>query len=130
MNRTPGVPRTTRTAEDAATPKERRRHQRHAAEQQVQICWQSKSGLPRESEATLRNVSAGGFAVELDESFPVDAMVVVKASERWLQCAVRHVQQNSDSYLIGLEVLAASDGSTLARSLEGLSSALSDSVSE
>jgi hypothetical protein len=76
----------------------------------------------------LRNVSVGGFAVELGESFAVGAVVVVKASERSLQCMVRHVQELSDSFLIGLEVLSASDGSTLARSLEELSSAPSDSI--
>lgn len=73
-------------------------------------------------------VRGGGFAIELGEKFPVGAVVVVKASQRSLQCMVRHVQQHSDSFLIGLEVLSASDGRTVARSLEGLSSAVSDSI--
>jgi hypothetical protein len=130
VNRTPSSPKTARSVEDAPLQEERRRHPRHEAEEQVLVYWQTKSGLPRESAAVLRNVSAGGFAIELVERFEVGAVVVVKASERSLQCAVRHVQQHSDSFLIGLEVLSASDGSTLARSLEGLSSGLSDSIPE
>ena len=125
MNTPPSGPKRDRSVEGFPPRKEQRRHQRHAADQQVLVYWQTKSGVPSESSATLRNVSAGGFGIELNERFTVGAVVVVKASERSLQCAVRHVQQYSDSFLIGLEVLSTSDGSSLARSLEELSSALS-----
>jgi hypothetical protein len=133
MSRTPKVAQTDRTGTDladVAQGEERRRDRRYGAEGQVLVYWQSRYGRPQESAAILRNASAGGFAIELGESFPVGAVVVIKASERSLQCMVRHVQELSDSFLIGLEVLSASDGSTLARALDGLSSGLSDSIPE
>ena len=133
MSRTPNVPETDRSGTDladVAQVEERRCDQRYSAEGKVVVCWQSRYGRPQESAAILRNVSLGGFALELGESFAVGAVVVVKASERSLQCMVRHVQELSDSFVIGLEVLSASDGSPLARSLDGLSSGLSDSIPE
>lgn len=133
MSRTPGVPETDRTGTDladVAEQEELRRDRRYGAEGQVLVYWQSRYGRPLESAATLRNVSVGGFAIELSERFLVGAVVVVKASERSLQCMVRHVQELSDSFLIGLEVLSASDGSTFAHSLEELSSAASNSKPE
>ena len=130
MSRTPSVPKTAQTAEDAPHREERRRHPRHPAEEQILVHWQGKFGLPCESSAVLRNVSAGGFAIELVERFHVGSVVIVKTPERSLQCMVRHVQQHSDRFLVGLEVLSASDGSTCTRSLQGLSSILSDSSSE
>ncbi len=126
MSRTPNVPATDQIAEEACPRKERRRHRRHPAEQQIMVYWQGKFGLSHESSAVLRNVSAGGFAIELTEKFEVGSVVVVKADERSLQCMVRHVQQYSDSFLAGLEVLSSSDGSSCTRSLEGLASALAD----
>ena len=130
MSRTPIVPEAARTGKRTAQQEERRRHPRHLAEGQILVHWQSKFGLLRESSALLKNVSAGGFAIELDEKFPVGGVVIVETSERSLQCMVRHVQQQPHSFLVGLEVLSASDDSTCARSLEALSSALSDSFPE
>ena len=125
MSRTPNVPAADRIAEEASPREERRRHRRQPAQEPVMVYWQGKFGLPCESSAELRNISAGGFAIELTEKFDVGSVVVVKTAERSLQCIVRHVQQHSDSFLAGLEVLSSSDGSSSARSLEGLSSALS-----
>jgi hypothetical protein len=128
MSRTPSLPKTTRTDADVVQREERRTDPRYGAEGQVLVHWLSRFGLPRESAAVLRNVSVSGFAIELVEEFPVDAVVVVKASERSIQCRVRHVQQYPDRFLIGLEVLSGSDGTTRAQSLEALSSALSNSI--
>lgn len=120
---------TSRIREDAAIRKERRSHPRHLANQQILVYWQNKAGLPCEAPAVLKDVSAGGFAIEVDERFPVGGAVTVRTSERSLQCTVRHVQQQSTGYLTGLEVLSTSDGSTCERSLKRLFSALADSTS-
>ena len=130
MSRTPSVPEAARTAKGAAQQEERRRNPRHLAEGQVLVHWPSKFGFLRESSALLRDVSVGGFAIDLVEKLPVGGVVIVETSERSLQCMVRHVQQQPHSFLVGLEVLSASDDSTCARSLEALSSALSDSFPE
>jgi len=115
---------TSRIRKDAAIREERRLHPRHLAKQDVLVYWQNKSGLPFEAPAVLIDVSAGGFAIELSERFPVGGAVTVRTSERSLQCTVRHVQQQPNGFLVGLEVLSTSDGSACERSLKELSSAL------
>ncbi len=128
MSRTPAMTETARAAKDGAHRVERRRHSRYPAQGEVVVYWQNKSGLPCDSSAVLRNVSAFGFAIELVERFPVGGAVTVRTAERSLQCTVRHVQKYPNSFLVGLEVLGTSDGSACERSLQGLSSALSNSL--
>ena len=103
-------------------------HPRHLANQKILVYWRDKSGLPCEAPAALRDVSVAGFAIEVEERFPVGGAVTVRTSERSLQCTVRHVQQQPKGFKTGLEVLSASDGSTCERSLKRLSSALDASV--
>ncbi len=119
-----------RIRKDVVIREERRLHPRHLANQDVLVYWQNKSGLPFEAPAVLRNVSARGFAIELAERFPVGGAVTVRTSVGSLQCTVRHVQKQSNSFLAGLEVLSISDGNTWERSLKRLSSALTDSVAK
>ena len=121
---------TSKTHQDVAVRQDRRRHPRHLAEQKVLVYWRNRSGLPCETAAVLRNVSARGFAIELRERFPVGGAVTVRTSEGSLQCTVRHVQEQPDGFLAGLEVISVSDGSRWERSLMGLSSALADSVAK
>ena len=121
MSRTPAITVTAQTIKDAAHRVERRRYPRHPAQGEVLVYWQDKSALPCDTSAVLRNVSAFGFAIELVERFPVGGAVTVRTAERSLQCTVRHVQQYPNSFLVGLEVLSSSDGSTCERSLQGLS---------
>jgi hypothetical protein len=130
VNRQPTMTEASRTTNDVTHREERRHHPRYSVKEDVLVYWQNKSGLPCEASATLRNVSAYGFAIELVERFPVGGAVTVRTTERSLQCTVRHVQQHANSFLAGLEVLSASDGSTCERSLKVLSSALADSIAE
>ena len=102
----------------------KRRHPRTSARAVVLIYWQDERRLPCESTAVIKDVSAGGFGIRTDRSFPQGKAITVRTPERSLECAVRHVTEQTDSFIVGLQILSSSDGSGQEQSLEGLSSAL------
>lgn len=104
--------------------RESRRFPRTPARSVVLIYWQDSAGLPCEATAVIRDVSARGFGLRTDRPFEVGAFITVRTPERSLVCAVRHVQAEPCSYLVGLEILSSSDGSSDEVSLNCLSKAL------
>lgn len=104
--------------------KEARKYARTPARSVVLIYWQDAAKLPCEAAAIVRDISAKGFGLRTDRSFDIGKSITVRTPQRSLECAVRHVQQEPHSYLVGLEVLSASDGSSLEQSLTSLSNAL------
>lgn len=94
------------------------------------VCWQDDAGLQCEAHAIIGDISASGFGVEINRSIPLTKIVTVSDPERSLLCAVRHIQEFPNSFLVGLEVLSSSDDTPLAKSLEELSSALAAAFAE
>ena len=78
----------------------------------------------------VRNTSPRGFGIRTDRTFRVGQSITVRTPERSLECKVRHVQEHSYSFMIGLEIQSSSDGSSLERSLDSLSSALTAAALE
>ena len=107
-----------------------RRHQRYSAGTEVLVYCQDEDGLPYDSRAIVRDISARGFGMEIDTSFPMSTVVTVRTRQRSLRCAVRHIQELPNSFLVGLDVLSSSDDTPLAKSLEELSSALAAAFAE
>jgi hypothetical protein len=117
-----------RVVEQAPARTHKRRHERQDAQAVVQIYWRDESGLPCESVAVIKNISARGFGIQTDSSFPVGRSITVRTPKRSLECEVRHVQERRYSFRIGLEIRSSSDGSSLERSLRSLASALDGPV--
>lgn len=116
----------TQAAAQSVVPaeKEARKYARTPARSVVLIYWQDAAKLPCEATAIVRDVSAGGFGLRTDRPFDVGKSITVRTPQRSLECAVRHVQEEPHSYLVGLQILSASDGSSLEQSLTSLSDAL------
>jgi PilZ domain len=104
---------------------EQRRYRRFSTTLDVEIFWQDEYGLPCVSPAVVRNVSAGGFGIELGRKPPVGSLVTVRTLKSSMQCVVRHAQPDQGAYLVGVEMLPAPDGTTPTQSLERLAAALS-----
>jgi hypothetical protein len=98
-----------------------RRDPRRPAQSVVLIYWLDGTGLPCEACAVIRDVSARGFGIETDRCFPVGQSLTIRTPDRSLECVVRHMQEHPNSFLAGLQVLSASDGSSLESSLANLS---------
>lgn len=113
---------------EGAVRTDSRKHPRAAARAVVLIYWQDDNRLPCETTAVIRDVSAGGFGVRTDRSFPKGKSITVSTPERSLECTVRHVQKQPHSFFVGLQILSASDGSGHEQSLGNLSSALAASI--
>lgn len=107
-----------------ATAAEHRRDPRHPARTVVLIYWVNGAGLPCDACAIISDVSARGFGVETDRRFPVGQRLTIRTADNSLECVVRHMQEYPNSFLAGLEVLSASDGSSLEASLANLSAAV------
>lgn len=122
MSKTDALTRTTPTAQAAAT--DHRRDPRRPAQTVVLIYWLDDTGLPCDACAVIRDVSARGFGIETDQNLRVGQSLTIRTVERSLQCVVRHMQEFPSSFLAGLEVLSASDGSSLESSLANLASNL------
>jgi hypothetical protein len=103
---------------------ELRRHPRQPADDVVLLYWADGHGLPQEACAVIRDVSARGFGVETDRRFEIGEAVTVRTPERSLACIVRHAQEYPNSFVMGLEILSSSDGSSHESSLANLASAL------
>ena len=112
------------TVAQSGVQKEARQHARTPARSVVLIYWQDDARLPCEASSVIRNVSAGGFGMRTDRPFNIGKSITVRTPQRSLACIVRHVQPEPHSYLVGLEILSASDGSSLEQSLTSLSNAL------
>lgn len=103
---------------------EQRRYRRFSTTLDVEICWRDEYGLPCVSPAVVKNVSAGGFGVALGKEPPVGSLLTVTVLKTSMKCVVRHVQPDHDAYLVGMEMLPASDGTTPTQSLQRLATAL------
>ena len=106
---------------------EQRRYPRFPAELRVRIHWKDSSGDLHDTLGIIIDLSAGGFGIELARPFPEGALLSVETHEGTLLCVVRHTQQRPNNYRLGVEVLAASDGSNHRRSLDNLEIALAKS---
>lgn len=106
---------------------ERRRYRRFWVGLSVRIYWQDDQGRQREAPALLRDVSAGGFGIELQEQLEVGTVVTVRTMVNSPRCEVRHMQANEKRVLIGVKVLPSDDGSRHEESLEKLAAALAAS---
>lgn len=90
----------------------------------MRVYWQDEQGRQREAPALLRDVSAGGFGIELQDCLEVGTIVTVRTIVNSPRCEVRHVQANEKRVLIGVKVLPSVDGSRHEESLEKLAAAL------
>jgi hypothetical protein len=115
----------TRSAQTTAV--DRRRYRRFWVGINVRLYWQDEQGRQRESAALLRDVSAGGFGIELQDVLEVGMIVTVRTIVNSPRCEVRHVQANDKRVLIGVRVLPSDDGSRHEESLQKLADALAAS---
>jgi c-di-GMP-binding flagellar brake protein YcgR len=106
---------------------ERRRYRRFWVGLNVRIYWQDEQGRQREAPALLRDVSAGGFGIELQDRLEVGTLITVRTMVKSPRCEVRHVRANEKRVLIGVKVLPSEDGSRHEESLEKLAAALAAS---
>ncbi|MDA0205965.1 MAG: PilZ domain-containing protein [Acidobacteria bacterium] len=107
-----------------STATDHRRDPRHPTQTVVLIYWLDDGGLPCDSCAVIRDVSARGFGIETDKYFPVGQALTIRTADSSLECVVRHMQEYPNSFMAGLEVLSSSDGSSLESSLSNLSAAV------
>ena len=90
----------------------------------MRVSWQDEQGRQREAPALLRDVSAGGFGIELQNPLEVGMLITVRTMVNSCRCEVRHVRANEKRVLVGLRVLPPEDGSSHEESLEKLGAAL------
>ena len=100
--------------------REQRKHRRVAANLGVRVYWQAGPGALCDALSIVRDVSAGGFGILLQRELSRGELISVETAEGSLQCVVRHVRKTPRGWLIGVEVMAASDGSNHRRSLDNL----------
>jgi PilZ domain len=108
---------------------EQRRHHRLSTDLNVQVSWIDGYGFENETAAVVKNISAGGFGVELDQKRPVGSRLTVRTATHSLACVVRHAQPIRDIHdvlYVGLEILPAPDDAKRAQSLGRLGAALSN----
>jgi hypothetical protein len=103
---------------------ERRRYRRFWVGLSVRVYWQDEQGRQREAPALLRDVSAGGFGIELQDRLEVGMLITVRTMVNSPRCEVRHMRANEKRVLIGVKVLPSEDGSRHEESLEKLAAAL------
>lgn len=106
---------------------ERRRYRRFWVGLNVRVYWQDQEGRQRESPALLRDVSAGGFGIELQDRVEVGTLITVRTMVTSPRCEVRHVRVDGKCVVIGVKVLPSEDGSRHEESLEKLAAALAAS---
>ena len=113
---------TTRSPESPSA--ERRRYRRFWVGLNIRVYWQDEQGRQREAPALLRDVSAVGFGIELQDRLEVGTLVTVRTMVNSPRCEVRHMRANQKRVLIGVKVLPSEDGSRHEESLEKLAAAL------
>lgn len=106
---------------------ERRTHHRHPANLTVQVYWRGAAGELESAAGVIRNISGGGFGLELERPLEDGQLLSVQTKEGALQCVVRHVRTDNAKYFVGMEVISASDGSNHERSLKELALVLARS---
>ena len=104
--------------------REQRKQRRVAANLGVRVYWQAGPGPLCDALSIVRDVSAGGFGILPQRELSRGELVSVETAEGSLQCIVRHVRETPRGYLVGVEVMAASNGSNHRRSLDNLRIAL------
>lgn len=113
------------------TRKEKRGHPRSTADLDVRLYWQDDIGNLFDAPACVKDISAGGFEVEVDTGLGIGRLATVKTSKgSSLYCVVRHRQSGPKGVLVGLEALPTPDAKELLRVLEGLSAALKRAADE
>ena len=105
---------------------EQRRDPRRPVSIGVRVFWRGGSAGLNEALGVVRDISAHGFGIELAQCLPKGELLSVQTTAGALQGIVRHVRQFSDGYIVGVEVLLASDGSDHQRSLRNLEIAISE----
>lgn len=119
-------PSSTQTGVPEGPRDERRRHLRFSTTMEVKTTWQDEFGLLCSAHGVVRDVSAGGFGVELERKPPLSALLSVEAMKGSMRCVVRHARQEEDRFVVGLELLPELDGTTVTQSLDRLAKALSE----
>lgn len=105
---------------------EKRRHRRIPTSLNVQVTWVDAFGFESFAAAVVKDISAGGFGIELCQCRPVGSRLTVTTQTNALRCVVRHVRESQDVFYIGLELLPSVDEIAKTReSLESLRTALS-----
>jgi hypothetical protein len=104
----------------AVGAKERRKQPRRPAARDVRIYWQDSTGKLLDAPGIVRNVSDAGLGVEVHDLFSVGQLLSIAMHDASLQGVVRHVQEHYSSYLVGIEVLAESDGVDHLRMLQNV----------
>ena len=110
---------------------EQRTDRRYNKEFGVRLYWLGDSADLRDIPGVVKDISAGGFGIEVDHPFLVGQLVSVGTSEGSLQCVVCHVRRRQNEiYRLGMKILSASDGSNHKRSLENLDIAVAGEQTE
>lgn len=108
------------------TRAEQRKHPRRPVNLSVRIFWQGESKDLVKAPGLVRDISANGFGIVLGQSLPKGKLLSVETTAGALQGIVRHVRQRSEGWILGMEILSASDGSDHQRSLQYLEAAIAD----
>lgn len=110
---------------------EQRKDRRYNKEFGVRLYWLGDSADLREIPGVVKDISAGGFGIDVDQPFIVGQLVSVGTSEGALQCSVCHVRPGQNqTYRVGMKILSASDGCDHKRSLENLDIAVAGEQTE
>ena len=105
---------------------EQRRHRRIPANLNVQVTWIDAFGFENAAPAVVRDVSAGGFGIELGQSRPVGSRLTLATQANAMRCVVRHIRSGRGRFYLGLEILPSVDEIAKTKeSLESLRTALS-----
>jgi hypothetical protein len=111
-------------AGSSALQSEQRKHRRIPANLGVRVYWQAGPGSLCDALSIVKDVSDGGFGILLQRKLPLGELISLETTEGSLQCVVRHTRVTPRGCLIGVEVMAASDGSNHRKSLDHLRIAL------
>jgi hypothetical protein len=84
---------------------EARRNVRHAASGALRILWEDPAGRDRVSNARLKNISANGLQLEVNEQLPVRTYVTCNDAKLGIagRGMVRYCNHFKGKYLIGIE---------------------------
>lgn len=104
--------------------REQRKHPRRSVDLRVRVFWRGESADLIDAPGVARDISAGGLGIELSENLSTGELLSVETPAGALQGIVRHVHQQADKCILGMEILAASDGSDHQRSLRNLKAVL------
>ena len=105
---------------------EQRRHRRIPTSLNVEVAWVDGFGFKKAAAAVVKDISAGGFGIELYRHRPAGSRLTVTTQTNAMACIVRHVRAVRDEFYLGLEIMPSVDEITKAKeSLENLRTALS-----